>query len=121
MLGTFITTKEHQEAWYGKTLKARGVLKKEMESVLGKNDVMLAPTMGTLPWKIGEMMTNPLEMYLADILTVPANLAGIPAASVPYGKIGKFKPGIQVLGSRFGEGRVFSLMQEIEKLDGRSK
>lgn len=117
LLGTFITTKEYQEAWYGKTLKARAALKKEIETVLGRHDVLLGPTMGTLPWKIGEKMTNPLEMYLADILTVPANLAGIPAGSVPFGKIGKFRPGMQVLGSRFGEGKVFALMEEIEKLD----
>lgn len=117
LLGTFITMKEYQEAWYGKTLKARAVLKKEIESVLGKYDVLLGPTMSTLPWKVGEKMTNPLEMYLADILTVPANLAGIPAGSVPFGKIGKFRPGMQVLGSRFGEGKVFALMEEIERLD----
>lgn len=117
LLGTFITTKEYQDAWYGKTLKARAVLKKEIETVLGKHDLLLGPTMSTNPWKIGEKMTNPLEMYLADILTVPANLAGIPAASVPYGTVGKFRPGMQVLGSRFGEGKLFSLMEEIERLD----
>ncbi len=117
LLGTFITTKEYQEEWYGKTLRARAVLKREIEAVLGKHDVLLGPTMSTLPWKIGEKMGNPLEMYLADILTVPANLAGIPAGSVPFGKIGKFRPGMQVLGSRFEEGKVFGVMEEIERLD----
>lgn len=63
-------------------------------------------------------MTNPLELYLADILTVPANLAGIPAGSVPFGKAGKFRPGMQVLGSRFSDAKVLSLMEEIERLDG---
>lgn len=117
LLGTFITTKEYQDAWYGKTLSARAVLKKEIETVLGKHDVLFGPTMSVLPWKIGEKMQNPLEMYLADILTVPANLAGIPAGSVPFGKIGKFRPGMQVLSKRFGEGEMFALMEEIERLD----
>ncbi|VVB98646.1 Amidase [uncultured archaeon] len=117
LLGTFITTKEYQDAWYGKTLRARAVLKKEIEAVLGRHEALLGPTMSTLPWKIGEKMENPLEMYLADILTVPANLAGIPAGSVPFGKAGKFRPGMQVLGSRFGEAKVFALMEEIERLD----
>ena len=75
--------------------------------------------MSVLPWKIGEKMENPLEMYLADILTVPANLAGIPAGSVPFGTAGKFRPGMQVLGSRFEEGKVFALMEEIERLDAK--
>ncbi len=116
LLGTYITTQEYQKEWYGKTLSARAVLKKEIEFVLSKYDVLLGPTMSTLPWKIGEK-SNPLEMYLADILTVPANLAGIPAGSVPFGKVGKFKPGIQILGNRFGEGKVFALMEEIEMLE----
>lgn len=117
LLGTFITTKEYQDAWYGKTLRARAVLKKAMDAALSKHDLLLGPTMSALPWKIGEKMTNPLEMYLADILTVPANLAGIPAGSVPFGKAGRFRPGMQVLGSRFGDAKVFALMEEIERLD----
>jgi aspartyl-tRNA(Asn)/glutamyl-tRNA(Gln) amidotransferase subunit A len=117
LLGTFITTKEYQDAWYGKTLKARAVLKKAMESALSRHDLLLGPTMGTLPWKIGEKMTDPLELYLADILTVPANLAGIPAGSVPFGRIGRFRPGMQVLGSRFSDAKVLALMGEIERLD----
>jgi aspartyl-tRNA(Asn)/glutamyl-tRNA(Gln) amidotransferase subunit A len=117
LLGTFITTKEYQDAWYGKTLKARAVLKAAMEKALSKHELLLGPTMSALPWKIGEKMTNPLELYLADILTVPANLAGIPAGSVPFGKAGKFRPGMQVLGSRFSDAKVLSLMEGIERLD----
>ncbi|MEW6528907.1 MAG: Asp-tRNA(Asn)/Glu-tRNA(Gln) amidotransferase subunit GatA [Candidatus Micrarchaeota archaeon] len=115
LLGTFITTKEYSEEWCGKTLKARGVLKKEIETVFNKYDLLLGPTMSTLPWKFGEK-SNPIDMYLADILTAPANLAGLPAGSVPFGKIGKFKPGMQVLGNRFEEGKVFALMKKIEEL-----
>lgn len=117
LLGTFITSREYQEEWYGKTLSARAILKKEFETVFSKYDVLLGPTMSVLPWKIGEKMNNPLELYLADILTVPANLAGIPAGSVPFGKIGKFKPGIQILGNRFEDAKVLSVMQEIENLE----
>ncbi len=117
LLGTFITTKEYQDAWYGKTLKARAVLKKAVDTALSQHDLLLGPTMGVLPWKIGEKISNPLEMYLADILTVPANLAGIPAGSVPFGKVGKFRPGMQVLGGRYSDAKVLSLMEEIERLD----
>ena len=117
MLGSFITTKEYQDAWYGKTLRAREVLKNEINSILEKYDVLLGPTMPCLPWKIGEKNNNPLEMYLADILTVPANIAGIPAGSIPYGKIGKFRPGFQIQAKKFGEAKVLSVMKEIEELD----
>lgn len=117
MLGSFITTKEYQDAWYGKTLRAREILKNEINSVLEKYDVLLGPTMPCLPWKIGQKSSNPLEMYLADILTVPANIAGIPAGSVPFGKVRNFRPGFQVQARRFGEEKVIALMKQIEELD----
>ncbi|MBI5223040.1 Asp-tRNA(Asn)/Glu-tRNA(Gln) amidotransferase subunit GatA [Candidatus Micrarchaeota archaeon] len=119
MLGTFITTKEYQDAWYGKTLKARAKLRSDINSVLSLYDVLLGPTMSSLPWKIGQKNENPLEMYLADILTVPANLAGIPAGSVPYGKIGKFRPGFQIQAARFKDQKVLKLMRTIEELDSK--
>ena len=125
MLGTFITTKEFHDAWYDKTIRARFKLKAELEAVFFGSDgysgydVLLGPTMSSFPWKIGEKTANPVEMYLADILTVPANIAGIPAGSVPFGRIGKFRPGFQVQSAKFNEAKVLSLMREIERLDSK--
>lgn len=97
LLGTYITTKEHRDAWYTKTLKARSLLKQEFAKVFGKFDVLAGPTMPMVAWKNGEKSHDPLQMYLADILTVPANCAGLPAGSVPAGVAKGMPAGVQAI------------------------
>ena len=97
LLGTYITTKEHRDAWYTKTLKARSLLKQEFAKVFDKFDVIVGPTMPMVAWKNGEKSQDPLQMYLADILTVPANCAGLPAGSVPAGVVKGMPAGAQVI------------------------
>ena len=101
LLGTYITTKEFRDAWYTKALKARDVLKKEFAKAFKEFDVLAGPTMPMVAWKAGEKQQDPLQMYLADILTVPANCAGIPAASVNAGTHPKEKMpvGLQLMGA----------------------
>jgi aspartyl-tRNA(Asn)/glutamyl-tRNA(Gln) amidotransferase subunit A len=82
LLGTYITSKDYREAWYYTTLKARSVIKKEIEKKLEKYDFLIGPTMPMEAWKIGEK-AEPTQMYAADILTVPVNLAGLSAISIP--------------------------------------
>lgn len=117
-LGSFITGKEQSSKWYRKTKIARSILAAKLSESLKNYNFIISPTMSTLPWKIGEKIENPLDMYLADILTVPANLAGLPAGSVPYGNIGKFKGSIQVIGSKGSDKIVLAIMKDIERLDG---
>ena len=114
MLGTYITTKEHKDAWYTKALKARAYVRAQFDDALEKCDFIVGPTMPNLAWKIGEKATDPLQSYLEDVLTVPANLCGLPAGSVPCAKIGKLPVGLQVIGKRGADYETMSLMAQIE-------
>ncbi len=114
MLGTYITTKEHKDAWYTKALKARAYVRAQFDDALAKCDFIIGPTMPNLAWKIGEKAADPLQSYLEDVLTVPANLCGLPAGSVPCARIGKLPVGLQVIGKRGSDYETISLMAQIE-------
>jgi len=103
ILGTYITMKEFRDAWYTQTLKARSVLQSEFNKALQKVDLIVGPAMPTEPWKFGEKL-DPVEMYSADILTVSANLAGLPALVEPL-EHGAF----QIHGRHFEDLNVFDL------------
>lgn len=115
LLGTYVTTKEFREAWYTKTLKARSLFKSELEKALREVDLIVGPTMPSLPWKVGEK-AKPLEMYLADVLTVPANIAGLPAGTVNAGFAGSLPVGLQMMGSWGRDEVVLRAMREAERL-----
>ena len=85
MLGTYALSAGYYDQYYKKAQKVRALIKKEFEETFKKVDVILGPTAPTPAFKIGEKTENPLEMYLADIYTVTANIAGIPAISIPCG------------------------------------
>jgi aspartyl-tRNA(Asn)/glutamyl-tRNA(Gln) amidotransferase subunit A len=114
MLGTYITTKAHKDAWYTKALKARAYVRQQFDDALTKCEFIVGPTMPNLPWKIGEKAADPLQSYLEDVLTVPANLCGLPAGSVPCARIGKLPVGLQVIGQRGADYETVSLMAQIE-------
>jgi aspartyl-tRNA(Asn)/glutamyl-tRNA(Gln) amidotransferase subunit A len=107
MLGTYALSAGYYDQYYLKAQKVRALIKKEFEEVFKKVDVILGPTAPTPAFRIGEKTANPLEMYLADIYTVTANIAGIPAISIPCGNAkieGKELPvGLQLMGKWFGE------------------
>jgi aspartyl-tRNA(Asn)/glutamyl-tRNA(Gln) amidotransferase subunit A len=107
MLGTYALSAGYYDQYYLKAQKVRALIKKEFEESFKKADLILGPTAPTPAFKIGEKTENPLEMYLADIYTVTANIAGLPAISVPCGTIetdGKNLPiGMQLMGKWFDE------------------
>ena len=86
MLGTYVLSSGFYDAYYNKALKARTLVVEEFNKAFSKYDVIIGPTAPTTAFKIGEKTENPLEMYLSDICTVPVNIAGLPAVSVPCGK-----------------------------------
>lgn len=120
MLGTYVLSSGYYDAFYGKANTARDQLRKEIENVFEEIDVFIMPTSPIPPFKIGEKINDPLSMYLADIFTVPANILGIPAISVPSGEMsveGKNLPlGIQFFGSHGNEKFVFKIAKDFEKL-----
>jgi aspartyl-tRNA(Asn)/glutamyl-tRNA(Gln) amidotransferase subunit A len=107
MLGTYALSSGYYDAYYLRAQKVRTLIKKDFEKAFGKVDLILTPTTPTPAFKLGEKTNDPLEMYLEDIFTITANITGIPAISVPAGKIsieGKELPvGFQLLGKWFDE------------------
>ncbi|MEM2974337.1 MAG: amidase family protein, partial [Candidatus Micrarchaeia archaeon] len=115
LLGTYITMKEFKESWYTQTLRARKLIQNEFRSVLEYCDILAGPAMPMLPWKFGEKL-DPIEMYSADILTVSANLAGLPAGVVPIGEISGLPIAVQVYGRHFEDKTVLEIMKKIEDI-----
>jgi aspartyl-tRNA(Asn)/glutamyl-tRNA(Gln) amidotransferase subunit A len=104
MLGTFVLSAGYYDAYYAKAQKARRLIKEKMDEILLSYDFIITPTTPTPAFNIGEQITDPVVMYLADIFTVGASLAGLPAISIPSGKNSENLPlGIQIIGNRFKE------------------
>jgi aspartyl-tRNA(Asn)/glutamyl-tRNA(Gln) amidotransferase subunit A len=102
--------------FYIKALKARNLIKQDFETAFKKCDVLVSPTMPTTAFRIGELISNPLEMYLMDILTCPINLAGLPALSIPCGFDGKNLPiGFQIIGNYFKEKEILNMGYKLEQ------
>lgn len=109
MLGTFTLSAGYYEAYYKKAMQVRTLIKKDFEDAFVKVDALIAPVSPTPSWKLGEKVNEPLKMYLSDIFTVTANLAGIPALAVPSGFINGLPVGIQILGPQFSEEKLFRI------------
>jgi len=114
LLGTFITMEEFRGRWYTKALKARSVIKEDFKRIFNTYDLLVGPTMPTLPWKIGERISDPLAMYSSDILTVSANLTGICASSQPVGEIKGLPVGLQFHADRLSESKLLKGMRALE-------
>jgi aspartyl-tRNA(Asn)/glutamyl-tRNA(Gln) amidotransferase subunit A len=119
MLGTFVLSAGYYDAYYLKAQKIREIIRRDFENLFEKADLMLSPTSPTAAFRLGEKLNDPLEMYLSDILTVPANLAGIPAISIPCGKTSDGRPvGLQITGSAFVEADLLIAARQAEELMG---
>ena len=109
IIGSYILSSGYYGKYYLKAQKIRSVLKQELKSLYEKYDVLIAPTMPILPFKLGEKIDDPLKMYLIDIDTVVANLTGIPAISVPAGFSNGFPIGLQIMANAFQEQTLFDV------------
>jgi aspartyl-tRNA(Asn)/glutamyl-tRNA(Gln) amidotransferase subunit A len=115
MLGTYALSAGYYDAYYLKAQKVRTLLTRDFEEAFTKVDVIVAPTSPTPAFKLGEKVDDPLAMYLADIYTVTANLAGIPAISIPCGETKERLPiGMQILGKHFDEATVLRVAHAYE-------
>ncbi|WP_207426518.1 Asp-tRNA(Asn)/Glu-tRNA(Gln) amidotransferase subunit GatA [Pedobacter sp. SYSU D00535] len=109
MLGTFVLSAGHYDAFYGKAQKVRRLIAEKTHAILEDHDFILLPTTPGPAFGIGEKTDDPVTMYLADIFTVQASLAGIPAISLPVGETQTKLPlGVQLIGKRFGEVELFA-------------
>jgi len=118
MLGSFTLSAGYYEAYYKKAMQVRTLIKQDYERIFKLVDVLATPTAPTVAFGIGEKIKNPLQMYLADIFTVPVNLAGLPAVSIPCGFSGNLPVGLQLIGPAWGENLILdtaSLYEEVTK------
>lgn len=120
LLGTYVLSAGYHDAYYGTAQKVRSLIKKDFENAFKEVDILLTPVTPTLPFKFGEKTQDPVSMYLADIYTAPANLAGVPALSQPIDWVlegGKNLPiGLQIIAPHFEEERLFLVGEHIENL-----
>ena len=121
MLGTYALSAGYYDAYYLQAQKVRSLVKRDFEEAFKKVDCLVTPTSPTVAFKIGEKMDDPLSMYLADIFTVSANIAGVPAISVPCGSVkpkdgqSELPVGLQIIGKDFDEATVLRVGWNLEK------
>ena len=119
MLGTFVLSSDQYDAYYEKAQKVRQIIRTETEKVLANVDAILLPTTSTPAFKLGEKAANPVAMYMADLLTVQANLAGNPAISIPGGETVDGLPmGVQLMTGILEEQELFDLSKLVEETLG---
>lgn len=114
MIGTYALSSGYYDAYFLKASKVRTLIKQDYLDAFKKVDVLVGPTTPSLPFKLGEKTQDPLEMYLTDVYTVTANLAGIPGISLPCSFYQGLPIGLQLLGPHFQEGRLLRMAHALE-------
>lgn len=117
ILGTYILSSHYYAKYYLKAQKVRSMLKRELKQIFKEYDVILSPTMPILPYKIGEMIKDPLLLYLSDVDTVLANLVGIPAISIPCTFSNGLPIGLQLMSDKDREDLLLSVAYTFESLN----
>ncbi len=118
LLGTFVLSASYYDAYYTKAQKVRRLIRDKLKEVLKKYDFIVTPTTPTTAFKLGAHSKNPVEMYLADLFSVQANVAGIPAISVPCGKDAEGLPiGLQIMADDFQESKLFQFSKILLTLE----
>jgi len=115
ILGTYALSAGYYDQYYLKALKVRTILRRDFEKAFRSFDVLVGPTMPLLPFNIGEKIDDPLTLYMCDILTVPANLTGCPAISVPCGFQNGLPIGLQIMGKPFDEETILQVAHAYEQ------
>jgi aspartyl-tRNA(Asn)/glutamyl-tRNA(Gln) amidotransferase subunit A len=118
MLGTYALSAGYYEAYYGQAQKVRTVIAREFAAAFERFDVLVSPTSPTVAFKLGEKTENPLAMYLADVLTIPPNMAGLPGLSIPCGLSEGLPVGLQLIGPQFSENALFRAGHALERALG---
>lgn len=116
MLGTYSLSAGTYDAYYKKAQQVRTLIKQDFDEVFKSYDVIVGPTTPTIAFKLGENIEDPMTVYANDILTVPINLAGVPAISIPCGFDGDLPVGLQIIGNYFEEGTVYRVADAFERV-----
>ena len=117
LLGTYALSAGYYDAYYGQALKARSLITKDFDNIFQEVDYLISPTTPTPAFKFGEKTENPLEMYMSDLCTIPANLAGLPAISIPTGLSNQNMPlSIQLMSPARTDSSLLKFSEKLEKL-----
>lgn len=116
MLGTYALSSGYYDAYYLKAEQVRTLIKRDFEQAFERFDVLLGPTSPTVAFKIGDKISDPYAMYLNDVFTIPANLAGIPGVSIPGGFSDGLPVGVQLLGPAWGEDRLLRVADAFQRV-----
>jgi len=118
LLGTFVLSSSYYDAYYTKAQKVRRMIRDKTREIFSEYDFIVMPTAPTTAFKVGEHTANPMEMYLGDLYSVPANVAGVPAISVPCGVDANGLPiGFQIVSNDFEESKLFQFAYSIFKMN----
>ena len=116
LIGTYALSAGYVDAFYKKAQQVRTLIRRDFENAFNKVDILLTPTSPTTAFKSGENHDNPLAMYLSDLLTIPANLAGLPSISLPCGFDSSDLPiGLQFIGNVLDESRLLQVAYQYEQ------
>jgi aspartyl-tRNA(Asn)/glutamyl-tRNA(Gln) amidotransferase subunit A len=115
MLGTYALSAGYYEGFFLKAQRVRTLIRRDFEQAFASVDVVLMPTSPTVPFRLGEKTDDPLQMYLADVYTIPVNLAGLPGISLPCGFARGLPVGMQLIGRPFDEATIFRAAQAYER------
>ncbi|MDD4860293.1 MAG: Asp-tRNA(Asn)/Glu-tRNA(Gln) amidotransferase subunit GatA [Dehalococcoidales bacterium] len=115
MLGTYALSAGYYDAYYLKAQKVRTLIRREFDAAFEKYDALVTPTSPTVPFKIGEKAADPIQMYLSDVCTLPINIAGVPAISIPAGFANGLPVGMQIIGKHFAEETLFRVAYAYEQ------
>jgi aspartyl-tRNA(Asn)/glutamyl-tRNA(Gln) amidotransferase subunit A len=115
MLGTYALSAGYYDAYYLKAQKVRTLIRREFDQAFEKYDALVTPTSPTVPFKIGEKTEDPVQMYLSDVCTLPINIAGVPALSIPAGFGNGLPIGMQLIGKPFGEETILRVAYAYEQ------
>ncbi len=114
ILGTHVLSSGYYDAYYGSAQKVRTLVQRDFDAAFGEVDVLVSPTSPVTAWELGSKLEDPLAMYVLDITTIPANLAGIPGISIPAGLAGGLPVGLQVLAPAHADDRMYRIAGAIE-------
>jgi aspartyl-tRNA(Asn)/glutamyl-tRNA(Gln) amidotransferase subunit A len=116
LIGTYVLSHGYYDAYYLQAQKVRGLIARDFAEAFKRCDVIMGPTSPTTAFRIGEKMGDPVQMYLNDIYTIPANLAGLPGLSIPCGFDAKGLPvGLQMVGNYFAEARMLGIAHRFQQ------
>ncbi|NLV16370.1 MAG: Asp-tRNA(Asn)/Glu-tRNA(Gln) amidotransferase subunit GatA [Syntrophomonadaceae bacterium] len=115
MLGTYALSSGYYDAYYLKALKVRRLIKEDFDRAFEKYDLLVSPATTSVAFKLGEKSADPLAMYMSDILTIPVNLAGIPAISIPGGLVDGLPVGVHLMGPPLSEGKLLQAAYSFEQ------